>query len=44
MTEKKRYAKVERKTNETKISVAINLDGEGKADIKTGVGFMDAYA
>ncbi|WP_107925267.1 imidazoleglycerol-phosphate dehydratase HisB [Lysinibacillus parviboronicapiens] len=41
MTEKTRYAKVERKTNETKISVAINLDGEGKADIKTGVGFMD---
>ncbi|WP_107949354.1 imidazoleglycerol-phosphate dehydratase HisB [Lysinibacillus parviboronicapiens] len=41
MTEKTRYAKVERKTNETQISVAINLDGEGKADIKTGVGFMD---
>jgi len=41
MTEKKRYAKVERTTNETQISVAIDLDGEGKADIKTGVGFMD---
>lgn len=41
MTEKKRYAKVERTTNETQISVAINLDGEGKANIKTGVGFMD---
>lgn len=41
MTEKKRYAKVERTTNETQISVAIELDGEGKADIKTGVGFMD---
>ncbi|MFJ8458842.1 imidazoleglycerol-phosphate dehydratase HisB [Lysinibacillus xylanilyticus] len=41
MTEKKRYAKVERTTNETQISVAIELDGEGTADIKTGVGFMD---
>lgn len=41
MTEKKRYAKVERTTNETQISVAIDLDGEGKANIKTGVGFMD---
>lgn len=41
MTEKKRYAQVERTTNETQISVAIDLDGEGKADIKTGVGFMD---
>lgn len=41
MTEIKRFAKVERTTNETQISVAIDLDGEGKADIKTGVGFMD---
>ncbi|MFJ5767965.1 imidazoleglycerol-phosphate dehydratase HisB [Lysinibacillus sp. NPDC093210] len=41
MTEQKRYAKVERTTNETQISVAIDLDGEGKADIQTGVGFMD---
>ncbi|MGE7953121.1 imidazoleglycerol-phosphate dehydratase HisB [Lysinibacillus xylanilyticus] len=41
MTEKKRYAKVERTTNETQISVAIELDGEGKADIKTGIGFMN---
>lgn len=41
MAEKKRYAKIERTTNETQISVAIDLDGEGKADIQTGVGFMD---
>lgn len=36
-----RKAKIERKTNETKIAVAINLDGTGKADIATGIGFLD---
>ncbi|MEK5233182.1 imidazoleglycerol-phosphate dehydratase HisB [Lysinibacillus sp. FSL K6-0232] len=41
MTEKRRYAKIERTTNETQIAVAIDLDGEGKAEIQTGVGFMD---
>lgn len=41
MSEQKRYAKIERKTNETQIEVAIHLDGEGKADIQTGVPFMD---
>jgi imidazoleglycerol-phosphate dehydratase/histidinol-phosphatase len=30
-----------RKTNETEISIDINLDGSGKADIKTGLGFFD---
>ena len=28
-------------TNETKVYVEIDLDGEGKADIDTGVPFMD---
>jgi imidazoleglycerol-phosphate dehydratase len=36
-----RTATVERKTTETKISCAVNLDGSGTYDIKTGVGFFD---
>ena len=31
----------ERKTNETKISIELNLDGKGKADNKTGLAFFD---
>lgn len=31
----------QRNTNETKISVTINLDGTGKADNKTGLAFFD---
>ncbi len=31
----------ERNTNETKISIRLNLDGTGKADIKTGLHFFD---
>jgi imidazoleglycerol-phosphate dehydratase len=36
-----RTSRLERNTNETKISLDLNLDGEGKAEIKTGVGFFD---
>jgi len=36
-----RTADVERKTKETSISVAVNLDGNGSADVSTGVGFLD---
>jgi imidazoleglycerol-phosphate dehydratase len=36
-----RDAKFERKTKETEIRVALNLDGIGKYDIDTGVGFLD---
>lgn len=36
-----RKAKITRKTAETDISVAINLDGTGVYDNKTGVGFFD---
>jgi len=32
---------VSRKTNETAIEAAVNLDGTGEADVKTGVGFFD---
>lgn len=32
---------VERNTLETKIKVKINLDGSGKAEIDTGIGFLD---
>ena len=36
-----RKAKLERNTNETQISLELNLDGTGKADIQTGIGFFD---
>ena len=36
-----RKATVDRKTKETSISVEINLDGQGKYDISTGIGFLD---
>ena len=36
-----RRATVERATKETRISAAINLDGTGVYDIKTGIGFLD---
>jgi imidazoleglycerol-phosphate dehydratase len=36
-----RQAKVKRETGETSIALSINLDGTGKADINTGIGFLD---
>ena len=36
-----RKASLSRDTNETKIAVAINLDGSGQSDIQTGIGFFD---
>ncbi|MCS5542612.1 MAG: imidazoleglycerol-phosphate dehydratase HisB [SAR324 cluster bacterium] len=37
----KRVAKIERKTKETKIKLELNLDGSGKSEINTGIGFLD---
>lgn len=31
----------ERNTNETQIKIELNIDGSGKAEIKTGLGFFD---
>ncbi|HBX75116.1 MAG TPA: imidazoleglycerol-phosphate dehydratase HisB [Acidaminococcaceae bacterium] len=40
-TKKARCAEIERKTAETLVSVKLNLDGEGKCEIATGLGFLD---
>ncbi|NJM35843.1 MAG: imidazoleglycerol-phosphate dehydratase HisB [Rhodomicrobium sp.] len=36
-----RKATIERKTKETEITAAVNLDGKGAYDIETGIGFLD---
>lgn len=36
-----RVAAISRKTKETDINVKLNLDGSGKSDVKTGIGFFD---
>ncbi|HEX9903396.1 MAG TPA: imidazoleglycerol-phosphate dehydratase HisB [Propylenella sp.] len=36
-----RKAEIARKTTETRISVAVDLDGEGRYDVSTGIGFLD---
>lgn len=41
MAKKERIAKIKRKTTETDITGELKIDGSGKADIKTGIGFLD---
>ena len=36
-----RTANIDRKTAETDIQLTLNLDGEGNADVQSGVGFLD---
>ena len=36
-----RTGTVERSTNETRIKLALDLDGSGRADVSTGIGFLD---
>ena len=36
-----RKGKISRKTKETSISVEVNIDGKGKYQIDTGIGFLD---
>lgn len=41
MTALTRTARVERRTSETEISLELLLDGEGTAEVETGIGFLD---
>ena len=36
-----RTARIARKTHETDIAVEVNLDGTGRFDVSTGIGFLD---
>jgi imidazoleglycerol-phosphate dehydratase / histidinol-phosphatase len=36
-----RTANIQRNTNETRIGITLNLDGTGRSDIHTGLGFFD---
>lgn len=36
-----RYAEVYRETQETRVQVVLDLDGGGRRDIQTGIGFFD---
>jgi len=40
-TPTRRQARIERKTKETEIAVEINIDGRGKAEVASGIGFLD---
>lgn len=38
---KSRLGHINRKTKETEVSVTVNLDGNGKISVKTGISFLD---
>jgi len=38
---KERTSKIKRSTKETEVSVSVNLDGNGKTSINTGISFLD---
>jgi len=38
---KKRVCLIKRKTKETEINLILNIDGEGKSEIDTGIGILD---
>lgn len=40
-TQRHRTAELSRQTRETRVNVKLDLDGTGRADIHTGVGFFD---
>ena len=41
MIMKNRTSNIDRKTNETDINLSLNLDGNGKRSVSTGIGFFD---
>lgn len=41
MASESRAAEVQRQTSETRLRVAVNLDGSGRHQVRTGVGFFD---
>ena len=38
---KQRHAQINRHTKETRITIKLNLDGAGKASVRTGIAFFD---
>jgi imidazoleglycerol phosphate dehydratase HisB len=36
-----RRAHIERQTKETSLRLSLHIDGEGRADVRTGIGFLD---
>lgn len=41
MTPQARIAHLQRTTGETTVEVSVNLDGQGRAEVRTGIGFLD---